>query len=121
MEGDVDKISQMFNNLTSRIDKMSQNIENISQSLVELSKIINESMMHVSEHLEDLIQAFDQIFKFKDLISSSNLIQNFSEKLAEKFNEDEFHATINEINELIMTLKELKECEIKEEEKEEEK
>ncbi|MHA1271243.1 MAG: hypothetical protein ACTSPY_15735 [Candidatus Helarchaeota archaeon] len=108
-KNDPNQISIMFQNLTTKLDKMASNIDNIAVSLVNLTNTINESMMQVSDHLEDLIAVFEKTFQIKELAKSNTIIENISEKLDKKFSIDDFQNTLGELNELITTLKELKE------------
>ncbi|MHA1694367.1 MAG: hypothetical protein ACTSXT_16630 [Candidatus Helarchaeota archaeon] len=108
-QSEVNQISALFENLSEKLDKMSKNIDNISASLINLTDTINESMLQVSDHLEDLINVFEKTFQFRDLANSNKIIENISKKIEDKFDVTDFQNTLNELNEIIQELKELKE------------
>lgn len=109
-EGDaVDQISEMFDTLKGKIDRMSNNIENIAGSMVTLTDQINEAMNHVSGNLENLIDVFEKTFQFKELTTSNKTIEKIADKMKDKFDLEEFNKNLGELNNLIMTLKKLKE------------
>ncbi|MBD3228042.1 MAG: hypothetical protein GF329_07620 [Candidatus Lokiarchaeota archaeon] len=108
-QGDIEQISGLFDNLRGKLDKMSNNIEIISGSLVNLTDEINEAMTHVSDNLETIIEVFEKTFQFSQLSSSNITIERIADKIKDKFDIDEFQENLEELNQLISTLRELKE------------
>lgn len=108
-QNDVEQISGMFDTLRGKLDNMSNNIKTISSSLVELTEEITMAMTQVSNNLETIIEVFEKTFQFSQLSSSNITIERIADKIKDKFNIDDFQENILELNQLIGTLKDLKE------------
>ena len=110
-KNEVDQISALFSDLTSKLDKMSNKIEGISISLVNLTDTINESMIQVSGNLEALLKVFETTFKFDKLQKTSKVIESISRRIEEQLDVDDFQNKLTEVLKLINTLKQLQESE----------